>query len=287
MNQAVVVIIPALNAAHQIHRQLSALDAQDDLDFRVVVADNGSTDNTVDVCRAWEPRFNKITIVDASRQRGVAYARNAAIDKTDEPLILICDADDAVSPTWVRAMRAGLATADGVTSPLNVHYPDRPNWDTVWNSSDVPVSMRFLPYLPGCSMGLRRSLVESVGGFDTELWRGQEDVDFGWRASLNGARLSVVPEAAVTYYQRCGLRSRAQQQLRYGRAHVELFAKHRLTPGAPAAASYRASVRWFWHWARQFPSAIKAHRAGLSLGGACFQLGRLFQSLLSGVRSPL
>ena len=141
----VVVIIPARNEEHRLPTQLEALDHQTDLDFRVVVSDNGSTDGTRQVCEQWEPRFLSIDVVDSRHRPGVAGARNTAIEATDEPLILICDADDRVHPTWVATMRRVLADAHGATGPLYAKDPEEPEHDHVWFPAGVPVSMAYRP----------------------------------------------------------------------------------------------------------------------------------------------
>lgn len=287
MTSDVVVIIPALNAAEVLPRQLQALAAQTDQNFRLIVSDNGSTDDTRAVCLSWAPRFRGLEVLDASDRRGAAHARNAAIASSREPLILTCDADDEVGPSWVSAMRSALSWADAATGPLQVRYPDLPRLDTTWNADALPVSMGFRTYIPSGNMGARRGLFDSVGPFDEDLWRGQEDVDFGWRCVASGATLAHVPEARLTYYQRSDLRALLRQQFRYGRAHVELYLKHQDDPGAPSPASYRASVRWFWHWARQFPASVRRGGGRLAVGGATFQIGRLLQCVLSRTRSPL
>ena len=273
-----VVVIPALNVAHTLPRQLAALDAQTDLGFRVVVSDNGSTDETRAVAEGWRPRFQGIEVVDASQRRGVASARNVAIAATTEPFILICDGDDRVHPGWVAAMRAALQEADGVTGPLHLYLNGQPT--EIWNETALPVSMSFREYLPGCSIGMRRTAFDLVGGFDPDLVLGQEDVDFGWRLVGAGATLAHARGAAIDYFQRATARQFIRQQYRYGRAHVALYAKH---PDSVPPARLRTSVRWFWEWAKQYRPG-KGLRA---LGGPAFQVGRLRESLRRRISAPL
>lgn len=284
MNAQAVVLVPALNAAATLPRQLAALDAQTELDFRVVVCDNGSTDETAQLCARWRPRFQSLGVIDASRRRGVAAARNEGIAGTDEELVLFCDADDAVHPTWFAALRRALGRADGATGPLHLVFPDEPQ-DETWNEFDVPTSMGFRHYLPGCSAAWRRDVFDAIGVYDEDLSLGQEDVDLGWRAEAAGFSLVHAPDAVIDYYQRPGLRPLLRQQFRYGRAHVQLYAKHRRD--APAPASYRASLRWFWEWLRQWPSALRTKRVRQSLAQACFQVGRLSESLRLHTKAPL
>lgn len=279
----IVVIIPALNAALTLPRQLRALDAQTDLDFRVVISDNGSTDDTAQVAKDWEPRFESIEVVDSSQRRGVANARNAAIRATGEELILICDADDRAHPGWVSAMRSGLRVADAVTGPLVAVYSDGRR--ETWNDTQVPTSMGYLRYAPGGNIGIRRTVFDAMGGFRADMTLGQEDVDFGWRMVNAGFTISHQPGAAVDYYQRAGWRPLLRQQWRYGRAHVQLYLRHREEP--IRVASWKTSARWFVEWARQLPRRLRAGEASGAAGAAVFQLARCVESVRYRTATPL
>ncbi|MHA6508224.1 glycosyltransferase family 2 protein [Tessaracoccus sp. Y1736] len=281
-----VVVIPVLDAASTIRRQFDALDRQTVLDFRVVVSDNGSTDETVTLCHSWQSKFAGLDVVDASARRGVAHARNVGISSSSEPLILICDADDRVHRAWVESMREGLTQADGVTGPLHLVSEDMRGGQVV-NPDAVPVSMNYLPYLPGGNLGIHRAVFTAVGHFDEDMALGQEDVDFGWRMARAGFRLGHHTGASLDYFQRAGLRPLMRQQFRYGRAHVALFSKHRRMPDAPAVASLPHSLRWFLIWARQLPGRVRDKSVTAALGHLAFQLGRLWECAARRTLSPL
>lgn len=287
MPDSVVVIIPAYNAAGTLPRQLAALDAQTDLDFRVVVSDNNSTDNIREVCDCWQPRFQALELVDASAAPGAAHARNVAIRATEDALILFCDADDRVHPGWVAAMKTALAEVDAATGPLHLVYPGEPERTEMWNADSVPTSMGFRMYIPGGNLGMRRSVVTKVGLFDEEMKRGQEDVDFGWRMVAAGLTLGHASGAAIDYYQRAGLGTLLRRQGRCGRAHAQLYQKYRHDPQVPRPAGWRTSSRWFWEWAKQLPDAVRDGRSDQMLGQATFQLGRMVEGLWRGIRTPL
>lgn len=285
LTQRAVVIIPARNVALTLPEQLAALDAQTDLDFRVVVSDNGSTDGTRNVCESWKPLHRGISVVDSSARPGVAGARNVAIEATDEELILICDGDDRVHPQWVAALRAGLQDADAASGPLHAYFPNSPLEPFVMFADAIPLSMNFKSFLPGGNLGLRRSAIRTVGLFDEDFKLGQEDVDYGWRMNDLGLRLAHVPAASIDYRLRPGWRPLLRQQYRYGKAHVQLYLKHR--PNTPPPISWRASMRWFWHWTLQLPRAAREGRLRTSVGGATFQASRVLESIRHRTRSPL
>lgn len=281
----VVVIIPALNAADSLPRQLRALDHQTDLDFAVLVSDNGSTDGTAAIVANWSPRFRSLDLVDSSHRQGAAHARNVAVAASDAQLLLFCDADDEVGPRWVESLRSALQSSSAATGPLRLRWPGDPHRSEAWNADQAPVSMNHLPYMPGCNMAVRRTLFDEVGGFDPSYAQAQEDVEFGWRLAAHGYDIAHVPTAWISYFQRAGLWAHLRQQWRNGTTHVALYARHRDIP--VPTASWKASVRWFWEWGRQAPAALRRGETREMAGSLAFQIARCLQSLRLGIRTPL
>ncbi|MFD3810321.1 glycosyltransferase family 2 protein [Rhodococcus sp. NPDC058639] len=104
---------------------LSALLAQKDEIFEIVVVDNNSTDNTVQIVEAVAAVEPKVRIVTEKRP-GVAYARNAGFDAAEGTLIGWMDADTRVRPGWACAVKDFFAREDvsgvGAVSGLNNSY---------------------------------------------------------------------------------------------------------------------------------------------------------------------
>src|SRR3954451_24006623 len=106
---SISVVVPCLNAASTLPRQLEALSKQEyDGDWEVVVADNGSTDGTLAVADEFRGRVPRLVLVDASARPGQAYARNAGVRVATGDALLFVDADDEVEPQYVAAMADAL-----------------------------------------------------------------------------------------------------------------------------------------------------------------------------------
>ena len=81
-------IIPCLNAADTIGVQLDALSKQKwDKPWEVIVADNGSSDDTVKIVEYYQDRFQRLRIVDASDKKGPSHARNVGADASNAELL--------------------------------------------------------------------------------------------------------------------------------------------------------------------------------------------------------
>jgi glycosyltransferase involved in cell wall biosynthesis len=248
------VVIPTYNAARTLPEQLDALVRQTCTEpFEVVISDNNSTDDSAELARRWADRLD-LRVVPATRRQGVSAARNDGIAAARTDLILICDADDVVSDEWVAAMLAGLREHDYVGGPLEtrslsgaaarwVPIPERmTGLLETWQGRTYPV---------GGNLGVRRWVVDAVGGFDEDYPAGAEEIDFAWRAGDLGVTPVFLPDAAVSYRIRDDVRGVLRQQFNSGLGAARLYAKFR-----PAEVPLRPPLRRAHHellLLRRFP----------------------------------
>ncbi|MBP1078558.1 glycosyltransferase involved in cell wall biosynthesis [Microbacterium terrae] len=207
------VIIPAYNAAEFLGAQLTALDRQDDAPhFEILVCDNGSTDDTAAIVRAFQEQNPRLRLIDASRRRGASAARNIGAEHATAPLLLFCDADDVVDNGWVGALRRALDDCAFVAGGVEHRMlnPGR-EWDFGWDRPTFHDPA--LPQFPACgsgNMGIRAEVFAAVSGFDESLDAG-EDIDFAWRVQLAGSALADVPSAILHYRKRGGIAAAVRQ----------------------------------------------------------------------------
>lgn len=223
------VVIAALNAAATLPLQLSALAAQDFAgSWEVVVADNGSTDDTVGVAREFASVLPQLTVVDASSRGGQSYARNVALRAARGDLIACCDADDRVTTSWLSALVAASAQHDIVAGPILVGAGADLEPTEATTPDGAVLALGFAPFAPGGSMMALRRLLLRIGGWDESFaLAGAEDVDLSWRAVRAGATLGFAREALVWVREREGTRALFRQHFYRGRSDVLLYARYR------------------------------------------------------------
>lgn len=95
-NVRVSVIIPVYNAANRLSHCLRSLEAQTLRDFEVIAVNDGSTDGSLAMLRAWLDRL-RLRIVE-QRNSGAAAARNAALALASGEYVYMLDADDFIHP---------------------------------------------------------------------------------------------------------------------------------------------------------------------------------------------
>lgn len=244
----VSVLIPARNAAATLSVQLGALAAQDyEGAYEVLVVDNGSTDGTAEVALAYQDALPRLRVIPATERSGVNYVRNAGARSAEGEVILICDADDVVGPSWVRAMVEKLQESDAVGGPLEVLEPcdKRIRLLRKAGGGALHSSMGFLPYPAGCNCGVRATVFETLGGFDERYANGADDAEFFWRLQLAGFRLGFAPEGVINYRLRDTVRATVQQKYNYAKGKPLLYKEFR-PRGLPRRRLLEVSKSWGW-----------------------------------------
>ena len=116
VSASVAVVIAARNAADTIGATLDSLFAQTFTDWEAIVVNDGSTDDTGAIAEEHARWDGRLRVLHASHG-GVGAARNAGIEATRAPWVMILDADDQLQPWHLEGMMATArddATADVV-----------------------------------------------------------------------------------------------------------------------------------------------------------------------------
>jgi glycosyltransferase involved in cell wall biosynthesis len=231
------VILPCFNGAATIAVQLEALTKQQWRDeWEVVVVDNGSTDDSMTIVERYRDQLPNLQIVNAhmpsESRRGVAHSYTVGLAAATGDAFIFCEADDEVGVGWLSAMGQALEMHDFVAAALEYRCLN-PMWlvGEGWQQQSVNVGLStispplFLPYASGCSLGMKRSVYETVGELDQACGAGW-DTDFCWRACLAGIELYFVPAAVVHYRLRQKFRDRYCQGRNWAKAHTVLLKKY-------------------------------------------------------------
>ena len=110
--------------------------------------------------------------------------------------VLHCDADDEVAPGWLATMAKALSEYDFVACRLDAEKLNEPwqqeSWENHQRDGLIQFSPPYLPFAAGTSIGVKRLIHESIGGFDESLCA--DDIDYCWKIQLAGTKLLFVPE---------------------------------------------------------------------------------------------
>lgn len=247
--ERISIVIPVRNGGPFIGKQLDALlEQKTTATFEVIVADNGSMDDTAEVVRGYTHRDRRVRLVDASHRQGANVARNVGINAATGTYILLADADDIVHPGWIQAyweaFQNGAHTAGG---GLRRILDD----GTVLavESKLYPTRMGPGVYANGANCAFSREAFDAVEGFDESLVGAADDVDFFIRTARAGYRMELVPDAVVDKLHP-DLPGEFQRHFTFGRGDIWLAKKFnpRLVSLRVASVAVVQSVLWFVLW---------------------------------------
>jgi GT2 family glycosyltransferase len=217
-------VIPCLNVADTLPLQLEALARQSSrFPWEVIVADNGSTDSSVEVAERWREKLPAMKIVSETR-RGRHHACNAGAQAASGECLIFVDGDDVAMPDFLEEMSRALGTHAMVAGRLE-HRSLRA--DSRGEAGEVQADglmegYGFLPFVMGAAMGIRKSVFQDMGGFAIDKAY-CEDTDLSWRVQLGGHKLGFAPGAVVAYRQRASPRAMWLQHVRFGESRALLY----------------------------------------------------------------
>jgi glycosyltransferase involved in cell wall biosynthesis len=184
-------VIPARNAERTIGACLAALVERTPADnVEIVVADNGSTDRTLEIAARYPVRIVRVPwgFVSKVRNDGARVAQGQ--------IVAFVDSDCDVLPHWYEALTSALADPRIGVVGCRHELPASTTWcERAWQAAHVKPGEHLesdVAYVPAGNMALRRDRFLSVGGFDESLETG-EDPDLCVRVARRGYRVVSAP----------------------------------------------------------------------------------------------
>ena len=220
MSIKVSIIIPAYNTEQYIAKAISSALAQTLEDIEVIVVDDCSKDNTVEIVKGFtDPR---VKLLLNSQNMGAGGARNKAIQAAKGEWIAVLDSDDWYAPQRLEVL-VGVAeqkNADFVADDSYLIEDGASNpWSTIIDESGVKVSsiqqfetadfvLTDIEGRPGLRLGFTKPLFRREFLLDNQIKyediRVTQDFWFDIRCLMHGAKFFLIPEPYYFYRARPG-----------------------------------------------------------------------------------
>lgn len=120
------ILLATYNGAKYLPDLLSSLDSQTDQSWRLIARDDGSSDDTLALLRAWgRDKGDRFALIEDGRKGlGASGNFNALLEACDADYFLLCDQDDVWLEDKVTHLKAAIRAAEEQSSadtPLIVH----------------------------------------------------------------------------------------------------------------------------------------------------------------------
>ena len=185
----------------------------------VCVADNGSTDNSVDVV---SNEFPSVRLIAFAENYGFAEGYNRVMEFLDTEYVVLLNSDVEVTENWIEPILAFMEANPDVAAcqPKILAYKDKERFEyagaaggyidkygypfcrgrvfdaveTDDGQYDVPAEVF---WASGAAMFVRRALYMEAGGLDSRFFAHMEEIDLCWRFLSRGYRLMCIPASKV------------------------------------------------------------------------------------------
>lgn len=97
MKNKISIIVPTYNVEQYIEQCIESINLQTYKNFEVIVVNDGSTDNTLNVIKKCKEKYDWIEIIN-NDNHGQGYSRNRALEKAKGEYIFFFDSDDFIEP---------------------------------------------------------------------------------------------------------------------------------------------------------------------------------------------
>jgi glycosyl transferase family 2 len=198
----VSVLVPVYDYAHVVGDALESVARSTFSDLEVVLVDDGSKDDSVELVRSWMTESQlPAVLVRHPVNRGLPAARNTAIKHARGDYLLMLDADNQIYPQCVERLTAALdedrdaAFAYGILERFDRTGPIGLRSKFGWS----PARLRRGNYIDALAL-TRRNVLEEVGGYTTDVRLfGWEDYDLWCAIASLGLRGAHVREIVGRY----------------------------------------------------------------------------------------
>jgi glycosyltransferase involved in cell wall biosynthesis len=205
----VKIVVPALNEQANIRGIVTNI-AEQDIPCEIVIADNGSTDRTIEIVRECQveslesyPHI-KITLVNVP-EKGVANARNAgaraAQEGQDSDYIIFLDADTRVEKGFIQKTIEEMAARNLDVGACTLNTTTDKAIDSILLATYnkiIILMQNISPSGVGAGMVAKPEIFEMINGFDPNM-RVYEDADFAKRAARAGAKFGVLNDSKIIF----------------------------------------------------------------------------------------
>lgn len=216
---SVAITILNFNGKDYLERFLPSVIASQYSNFEIIVADNGSSDDSLEFLQKYYP---EIKIIDLQVNYGFAEGYNQALQQIESDYYVLLNSDVEVTPNWIEPIIELLErdrTVAAVQPKVRAYYEkdrfeyagaaggwiDRLGYpfcrgrifSVTEKDNNQYNDTQEIFWATGAALFIRSKLFHDIGGFDGDYFAHAEEIDLCWRLKRAGYKIMVRPRSIV------------------------------------------------------------------------------------------
>lgn len=216
----VAVVILNWNGAEMLQKYLPSVIMHTSPHLaEIIVADNGSTDNSIEILKQ---KFGNIRLIKLDKNYGFAEGYNRALAQCDHEYFVLLNSDVEVTKRWLEPIIEAMdidenvaAAQPKIKSWANKHmfeyagasggYIDRYGYpfcrgriiSQVEQDDGQYDDQRSVMWATGACLVIRSKIYKDTGGLDGQFFAHMEEIDLCWRIKNFGYQIMVYPQSTI------------------------------------------------------------------------------------------
>jgi GT2 family glycosyltransferase len=197
----------------------SVVENSKEENVEIIVADNGSTDQSISYL---QKKFPSIKIIDLKENYGFAEGYNQALKQVEADYFVLLNSDVKVSPNWIGPCIKQFETDEKIAAiqPKILSYNNPDSFEHAGAAGGFIDKFGYpfcrgrilnnlekdnnqynqstqLFWASGACMFIRAAALKSAGGLDGDFWAHMEEIDLCWRLKNTGHKITYEPQSVV------------------------------------------------------------------------------------------
>ena len=186
---------------------------------KIIVADNGSTDDSVSLMKS---EFPQVTLLHQDNNQGFAGGYNWALSQIDAEYYVLLNSDVEVGENWLKPLTDLMDSDENIAAcqPKILSYSQQSQFEYAGASGGFIDKLGYpfcrgrifetlepdqgqyndvseIFWATGACMMARSSVFHKLGGLDADFFAHMEEIDFCWRAKNAGYKIMVQPASSI------------------------------------------------------------------------------------------
>ena len=212
-NPLVSIIILNYNAGKLIEECIDSIFQTKYKNYEIIVVDNNSKDDSHIECKK---KFPLINLIENKENLGYCEGNNVGVRNSKGEFVIILNPDTVVDPNWINELLNGYQKyGDGIYQPKFLTIDNKSILQSTGNmiqlfgfgysrnkgdkDENQFNSIEKINYASGTCLFTSKEIFLQLELFDSFLFAYHDDLDFCWRASMQGIQSYYVPTSIVLH----------------------------------------------------------------------------------------